>query len=230
LIAVEERQAEEQRRAKAKVRTIQEVGDDYLAHVPRGRILSADELPLFWQALDRIPDPGRSYVRVLMLTGCRREEARAMKWAELDLKGRLWSLPSQRTKSARAPEVPLSQPAREIISSMQRRGPFVFTINGERPMTVHQVKARLDRETGIKDWRLHDLRRTLRSGLAEIGVSYEIAERIIGHAMPQLERTYNAFAYRDEKRSALERWARHLSVIVTEGLAAPNVVELRSGT
>ena len=48
--------------------------------------------------------------------------------------------------------------------------------------------------------------------------------------MPQLERTYNVFAYRDEKRSALERWARHLSVIVTEGLAAPNVVELRSGT
>ena len=75
---------------------------------------------------------------------------------------------SQRTKSARAHEVPLSQPAREIISSMQRRGPFVFTINGERPMTVHKVKARLDRETGIKDWRLHDLRRTLRSGLAEI--------------------------------------------------------------
>jgi integrase len=79
--------------------------------IPRERILSADELRLLWQALDRVPDPGRSYVRVLMLTGCRREEARAMKWAELDLEGRLWSLPSQRTKSARAHEMPLSQPA-----------------------------------------------------------------------------------------------------------------------
>jgi integrase len=316
LVAVEERQAEERRRAEGKARTIREVGEDYLAHVeghlksyrdinsrfrnhifpalghrligevrradivelldkvqhdaglrhttnrvresliclfgyaierqlvetnpaagtkrrrverPRERILSADELRLLWQALDRIPDPGRSYVRVLMLTGCRREEARAMKWAELDLEGRLWSLPSQRTKSARPHEVPLSQTAAEIIASMPRRGPFVFTIDGERPMAVHQVKARLDRETGIRDWRLHDLRRTLRSGLAEIGVSYEIAERIIGHAMPQLERTYNVFAYREEKRAALERWARHLSVLVNDGRAAPNVVELRSG-
>jgi integrase len=144
-----------------------------------------------------------------MLTGCRREEARAIKWAH---------------------EVPLNQTAAEIISSMRRRGPFVFTIVGEHPMTVHQIKARLDRETGTKDWRLHDLSRTLRSGLAEIGVNYEIAERTIGHAMPQLERTYNVFAYRDEKRSALERWARHLNVIVTDGRAAPNVVELRSGT
>ena len=87
----------------------------------------------------------------------------------------------------------------------------MFTIDGSRPMTVHQIKARLDRETGIKDWRLHDLRRTLRSGLAEIKVSYEIAERVIGHAMPQLERTYNVFTYREEKRSALERWALHLA-------------------
>src|SRR5206468_209356 len=124
----------------------------------------------------------------------------------------------------------LSDRAAEIIASQPRRGPFVFTIDGERPMTVHQIKARLDRESRIKDWRLHDLRRTLRSALAELGVSYEIAERVIGHAMPQLERTYNVFTYREEKRSALEQWARHLAVIVTEGRAAPNVVELRSGT
>ena len=111
---------------------------------------------------------------------------------------------------------------------MPRNGPYVFTIEGKRPMTVHQIKARLDRETGIEDWRLHDLRRTLRSGLAELGVSYEIAERVIGHSMPQLERTYNVFAYREEKRNALERWARHLTVIVTDGRAARNVVPLRA--
>ena len=104
----------------------------------------------------------------------------------------------------------------------------MFTIDGKRPMAVHQIKARLDRETGIADWRLHDLRRTLRSGLAELGVSYEIAERVIGHAMPQLERTYNVFAYREEKRNALEQWARHLAIIVTDGRAAPNVVPLHA--
>jgi hypothetical protein len=106
---------------------------------------------------------------------------------------------------------------------MPRCGPYVFTIDGRRPMTVHHIKARLDRESRIKDWRLHDLRRTLRSGLAELGVSYEIAERVIGHAAPQLERTYNVFSYREEKRSALERWPRHLALIVMDGDAAPNV-------
>ena len=315
LLAEEERQAEERRKADARNRTIEEVGDEYLAHVeghlksyrdiksrfrnhiypalghrligevrradivelmdkiqnnhglrhttnriresliclfgyaierqlvetnpatsikrrklerPRERILSPDELRLLWQALDRIPDPGRSFVRVLMLTGCRREEARAMRWDELDLDGPLWSLPSQRTKAARAHEIPLSEAAVEIISAMPRRGPYVFTIYGKGPMTVHQIKARLDRETGIPNWRLHDLRRTLRSGLAELGVSYEIAERVIGHAMPQLERTYNVFTYREEKRAALEQWARHLTVMVTDGGAAPNVVPLRA--
>ena len=59
-------------------------------------------------------------------------------WAELDLEVRLWSLPSQRTKSARPHEVPLSQAAVEIISSLLRRGPFVFTVDGNRPMAVHQ--------------------------------------------------------------------------------------------
>jgi integrase len=196
---------------------------------PRERVLSRAELRILWQALERIPEPGRSYVRILILTGCRREEARAMQWTELDLAGRLWSLPSQRTKAARPHEVPLSQAAAEILSSLPRCGPFVFTVDGKRPMTVHQIKARLDQESGITDWRLHDLRRTLRSGLAELGVSYEIAERVIGHAMPQLERTYNVFAYREEKRAALERWARHLAAVVTDGHAAPNVVSLRAG-
>jgi integrase len=195
---------------------------------PRERVLSRDELRLLWEALDGIPDPARSYTRVLMLTGCRRQEARAMRWDELDLESPLWSLPSQRTKAARPHEIPLSEDATEIISSMPRRGPYVFTIDGKRPMTVHQIKARLDRESGVKDWRLHDLRRTLRSGLAELGVSYEIAERVIGHSMPQLERTYNVFTYREEKRNALERWARHLKIIVTDGRAAPNVVPLHA--
>ena len=91
-----------------------------------------------------------------------------MRWDELDLESRLWSLPSQRTKGGRPHKIPLSEDAAEVISLMPRCGAYVFAIDGTRPMTVHQIKARLDRETGIEDWRLHDLRRTLRSGLAQL--------------------------------------------------------------
>ncbi len=198
---------------------------------PRERVLTRDEMRRLWQALDRMAELARGYVRVLMLTGCRRQEARAMQWAELDLDAALWTLPAGRTKAARAHEIPLSAPVIEILRERERQrqaGPYVFSLDGKRPMSVHQHKARLDQEAGIADWRLHDLRRTLRTGLAELGVPYEIAERVIGHATTGLERVYNVFSYRDEKRAALDRWAAHLRFIVGDARDAANVVELHA--
>jgi integrase len=198
---------------------------------PRERVLAREEMRILWRALDRMAEPARTYVRVLMLTGCRREEARAMRWAELDLDAALWTLPAGRTKAGRGHEIPLSTPVVEMLRERERQrrsGPYVFSLDGERPMSVHQHKAWLDRESGIGDWRLHDLRRTLRTGLAELGVPYEIAERVIGHATTGLERVYNVFAYRDEKRAALDRWAAHLRFVVSDARDAANVVELRA--
>ncbi len=197
---------------------------------PRQRVLSRDEMRNLWQALDRISDPGRSYIRVLMLTGCRREEARAMRWQELDLDAGLWTLPAERNTTGRAHEVPLTSSVVEILRERQRLknpGFYVFSLDGKRPMSVHQIKARLEKESGVADWRLHDLRRTLRTGLAELGIPYEIAERVIGHAVTGLERVYNVFAYRDEKRAALDRWAAHLRFIVGDARDAANVVPMR---
>jgi integrase len=200
---------------------------------PRERVLSRDETRSLWQALDRITEPGRSYVRVLMLTGCRREEARAMRWDELDLDAALWTLPISRNKGGRAHEIPLTAPVVAILRERERQrllGPYVFSLDGKRPMAVHQIKARLDEESGIAEWRLHDLRRTLRTGLAELGIPYEIAERVIGHAVGGLERVYNVFAYRDEKRAALEKWAAHLRFVVGDARDAANVVPLKSAS
>jgi integrase len=192
---------------------------------PRERVLSREELRLLWQATSEQPLLGRSYVRTLILTGCRREEARAARWAEIDLDERLWKLPSQRTKAGRPHEIPLSDEMVCILESIPRQGPVLFTHDGERPMAVHQIKARLDRDMGIKDWRFHDIRRSVRSGLAELGVSFEVAEETIGHTMPSLQRTYNLHRYRAEKRAALERWADHV-LRIGEGRVA-KVVELR---
>ena len=58
--------------------------------------------------------------------------------------------------------------------------------------------------------RLHDLRRTLRTGLAELGISFEIAERVLNHAMPGLQAVYNRHNYIAEKRTALALWAEHV--------------------
>ena len=76
-------------------------------------------------------------------------------------------------------------------------------------------------------WVYHDIRRTVRSRLAELRVPFEIAERVLNHAMTKLERVYNRHAYREEKAAALQLWADRLAVIVGEGREAPNVVEMK---
>jgi integrase len=192
----------------------------------RRRVLSRDEIKSLWEGLGALPDPGRSFVRILLLTGCRREEARAMRWSELDVGGSLWTIPAERTKSGRLHEVPLTATCLEILERLPRLGAFVFTIDGKRAMAgMSGLKERVDRASGVNRWRFHDLRRTLRSGIAGLGVIYEVAERVIGHAMPSLDQTYNLHPYLAEKRDALERWANHVLAIV-EGRQA-KVVTLR---
>jgi integrase len=133
-----------------------------------------------------------------------------MAWSELDLDEGLWRLPAERNKSARPFDVPLSRPVVETLRALPRIGPVVFALDGKRPMAVHQLIDRVRRDAGLLDVRLHDLRRTLRTGLAELGVSLEVAERVLNHAVPGLQAVYNRHGYTAEKRAALARWAKHV--------------------
>src|SRR5262249_34029248 len=107
-----------------------------------------------------------------------------------------------------------------------RIGPMVFTLNGKRPMAVHQLIEQLRGDAGLIDVRLHDLRRTLRTGLAKLGVSFEVAERVLNHAMPGLQAVYNRYNYLAEKRTALTLWAEHVLALAKKREAA--VVTFRS--
>jgi integrase len=177
---------------------------------PRDRTLTADELTALWRAIDKLPQLPRAYFRVVLLTGARRNEVRCMAWSELDLDDGLWRLPAERNKSARPFDVPLSPPVVETLRALPRIGPLVFALDGKRPMAVHQLIDRVRCDAGLLDVRLHDLRRTLRTGLAELGVNLEVAERVLNHAMPGLQAVYNRHGYAAEKRAALARWAEHV--------------------
>ena len=192
----------------------------------RQRVLSGDEIKALWDGLDNLPAPIPAFVRTLMLTGCRRENARTMRWAELDLGNRVWTIPGSKSKSARPYEIPLSRPMVAMLERLERNGPYVFTRDGQRPIAgMADSKARLDSASGVTGWRMHDLRRTLRTGLARLGIVEEIAERAIGHSRSKLEQTYNVHEYRNEKAEALQRWADHVMGIV---MAEPaKVVPLR---
>jgi integrase len=194
--------------------------------IPRDRTLTTDELSALWRAIDELPQLPRAYFRVVVLTGARRNEVRCMAWSEVDLDAGLWRVPPERNKSGRAFDLPLTAPVVEALRALPRIGPMVFTLNGKRPMAVHQLIERLRGDAGLVDVRLHDLRRTLRTGLAKLGVSFEVAERVLNHAMPGLQAVYNRHNYLAEKRTALMLWAEHVLTLARK--REPTVVAFRT--
>ena len=134
--------------------------------VARDRILNDDELRAVWRATSPI-SPGVSpvfaaFVRFLLLTSARRNEAAGMRWSEI-AEG-TWVLPAQRNKTGVELARPLSVAAKEIIEGLPRLCDFVFSRNGQAAMGgIAELKYRLDQASGVSGWRLHDLRRTSRT-------------------------------------------------------------------
>jgi integrase len=186
----------------------------------RTRILSADELRSVW-ATCRLSDPFGAYVKFVLLTASRRMEAAAMRWDELD--GDLWIIPGSRYKTKREHVVPLSNEALAVLANLPKIGPgrYVFTLNGETAMGgISNRKAAFDQQCGVMDWTLHDLRRTARTLMSKSGVPPYVAEKCLGHVVGAIERTYDRYAYLDEKRSAFDKLAKQVSSIVGENVVA----------
>jgi integrase len=163
-----------------------------------------------------------AYVRFLLLTAARRNEASEMEWAEVD--GGDWTLPAARNKTKLDLVRPLSRAAREIIEGLPKAGPFVFTTNGARPISnFSQFKRRLDAVSGTKGWTLHDLRRTARSLMSRAGVDKDHAERCLGHVIGGVRAVYDRHEYHREKAQAFEALAALIDRIVTgtEGEVVP---------
>jgi integrase len=183
----------------------------------RQRALTADELREIDAALPSVNPVFAGIVRTLMYSAQRRDEIARMQWAEID--GDTLVVPAARYKTKRDNLVPLTPRLKELIESQPRRAkcPYVFSTNGKTPFSgFSKCKRTLDaainvarKARGIKDpipnWRLHDLRRTARTLMSGAGVSSDIAERVLGHAMEVIRRTYDVHAYEPEKRDTLER-------------------------
>jgi integrase len=201
---------------------------------PRDRVLSDQELVAIWKAC-RADDYGR-IVRLLMLTGQRREEVGGMHWEEIDLKKEVWLIPGERTKNRRRHEVPLAPAACEILkgSFLNHDRPTVF---GEREGSFQgwsNAKLALDRRIAdagrkVLDWRIHDLRRTVATRMGDLGVQPHVIEAILNHVSGTkagIAGIYNRSLYEAEKRTAMARWAEHIRSIVEGG--ERKVVSIRS--
>jgi integrase len=201
----------------------------------RDRVLSDSELARVWDAAGRLGDPiYGAMARLLVLTGQRRGEVAGMEWAELDLKNRLWSLPGTRTKNDRAHDVPLSRQAMAVIEDLSRISDrHVFSYDGARPINGYgKPKARLDAllPKDMPGWTLHDIRRTVASGMARLGVSLPVIEKVLNHisgSFAGVVGIYQRHDFAKEKRAALERWGAHVAAVVAGKGDKAKVVSLR---
>ncbi len=185
----------------------------------RDRVHSDDELRAIWKATDTLGYPFGPIIRLLMLTGQRREEVAGMQWGEISDDLTLWTLPAERVKNKTKHEVPLSPPAREILASLPRietADGFVFSITGRTsPSGFSKAKHRLDAAISppLAPWVLHDLRRSVASGMARLGVRLEVIEKVLNHtggSFAGVAGVYQRHTFAQEKQAALELWARHI--------------------
>jgi integrase len=176
----------------------------------RERFLSDDELAKVWSAAEGVPG---AVIKMLILTGARREEIAQLKWSEIQ--GDEIHLSNGRTKNGEAYIIPLSKAAQELLTSLPRiSGEYVFTINGQKPVSGWSgVKSKLDAACGVKDWVIHDLRRAVATGLQRFGVTLQVTEAVLGHTSGSrggIVGVYQKHNYAKEKRAALELWGKHV--------------------
>ena len=177
--------------------------------VSRDRVLDYAELAAVWQACEALGWPFCPIVRLLIVTGARRDEVASMRWRDLDLERAEWRLPREAVKTDREHVIPLSPLALEIIADLPRLGhsPLVFPANRASSMNAvsgfSRAKRRLDQLSGVEGWRYHDIRRTVATGLQRLGVRLEVTEAVLGHVSGSrsgIVGVYQRHEYRDEKR------------------------------
>ncbi|WP_245444501.1 site-specific integrase [Microvirga sp. KLBC 81] len=190
----------------------------------RHRVLDDDELAEVLQAAREIGFPFGSIVEMLALTGQRRDEVGRMAWAHVDLDKGLWIVPGEHAKNGKPHTVHLSPPALALLNQTPRTGDLVFSGDGTTLFQGYsKAKARLDRLSGVGDWTLHDLRRTVVSGIARLGVAPHVADKILNHqsgTISGVAAVYQRHEFMAERREAMRLWGVHVTSLAAQAMAA----------
>jgi integrase len=192
---------------------------------PRSRVLSENELKAFLRNLEnacrfqRLPH----VLRLLLLTPQRRGELCGAEWREFDFEAKTWRIPDEHAKVGKGHVLPLSDWALQELQKLKAVASgsrYVLpNLDGTGPIDAKHITRSVARclkrfkRHGKAAFTAHDLRRTGRTGLARLGVSVSIAERVLNHARERIEATYDIHDYIDEKRATLENWALYLQAL-----------------
>jgi integrase len=196
---------------------------------PRERVLGDAELAAVWKAAPD-NDYGR-IVKLLMLSGQRRDEIGSLRWSEIDFEARTIKLDGARTKNGRTHLIPLSDNALGILQGVTQvdEREFVFGQGQGGYAGWSKAKAALDLACGVQGWTLHDLRRTAATRMAETGVLPHVIEAVLNHVSGHksgVAGIYNRSTYETEKRAALDTLASYIATVIAKSEGA-NVSSLK---
>lgn len=196
--------------------------------VSRDRVLTNVELKKVWQATEKMGYPWRPFYQLLILTLQRREEVAGMLHEELDLVENEWNVGGTRTKNGIGNITPLPAIAVSLIEELKCYGSdFVFPARGQETKTIEDggrhisgfsaAKIELDQLSGVKNWRVHDLRRTGATKVARLKAPPHVVEKILNHTTGEISGValiYNRYGYIDEKREALDTWSDYIQNVI----------------
>jgi integrase len=191
------------------------------ANRPRERVLSDQELAAIWNACG--DDNHGRIVRLLILTACRREEIGGMRWGEFAADGTSWTLPAARAKNHRPLTLPMLAAMRTILDTVPKMASRE-QLFGERSPDGFQSwdlhKKDLEARSGVAGWQLRDIRRSVATKMADLGIMPHVIEQILNHVSGHkggVAGIYNRSSYEREVRAALALWEDHLRTIVAGG-------------
>ena len=185
--------------------------------ISRDRVLSKNELTAVYNATFQMPYPFGPLFRILIFTGQRLNEVAGVKWSEIDLDARKWELPRDRSKNKASHIVHLSDPVLDELNALV--GPaqhaLVFTTTGTTPVSgFSKAKAKLDQISGVSNWRLHDLRRSLATvATEELGFEPVVVDRILNHvngSVKGIAAVYQKGQYLEKRKTVLDVWATYV--------------------
>jgi len=186
--------------------------------------MSDQELEAIWRSTNDLGWPFQPLIRLLILTGQRRTQIAELRWSWIDFDQRLIVFPAAMMKNGRDHVLPMSSAVEEMLRSLRRFGDEdrVFPArNRDSDKAVSgfsKAKARLDRLSGVSNWVIHDIRRTVSTGMIARGIADQTVESVLSHVIPSVRAVYNRHKYIEEMRTALETWQFHPSL---QPLSAP---------
>jgi integrase len=182
----------------------------------RDRVLTHDEIRTFWTQTGELEAPMRAFYRLRLLTAQRGIEVSTMRWEDVDLAGGWWTIPSTVAKNKLSHRVPLSATVVDLLKGIPRNKHTKYVLDGARGK---RQQAEAAATLTIADFRGHDLRRTAASLMAGSGTPRLVISKILNHVETGVTAVYDRHGYDNEKRIALDAWARTLTAILEQKAA-----------